>query len=139
MFVKFEVCCSGRSLTTTLPNFLQNKSLKFKKKLSKRFFFLIFKVTFLTNLSQMELVSDCASRLRLMSAALDVSHVGQVSSSGLLRLQKVTFNLDMKEGLLEAWALLLLANNQTDPQTTGEPTYVISLQCLGFLLTVLRV
>lgn len=81
-------------------------------------------MTFTINFPQMELVSDCASRLRLMSRALDVR---QVSSAGLLRLQKVTFNLDMKEGLLEAWALVLLANNQTDPQNTGEPTYLVSL------------
>lgn len=38
----------------------------------------------------------------------------------LVRLQGAGLRLDIKESLLEAWGLVLLANNQLDPQKSGE-------------------
>uniref|UniRef100_A0A3Q3ARQ7 Midasin n=1 Tax=Kryptolebias marmoratus TaxID=37003 RepID=A0A3Q3ARQ7_KRYMA len=71
-----------------------------------------------TSLPQLKTVADCASRLRLLSGALDVSNVWQVRSLGLVRLQRAALSLEIKEYLLEAWGLVLLANNQPDPQST---------------------
>ncbi|XP_037836777.1 midasin isoform X2 [Kryptolebias marmoratus] len=68
---------------------------------------------------KLKTVADCASRLRLLSGALDVSNVWQVRSLGLVRLQRAALSLEIKEYLLEAWGLVLLANNQPDPQSTG--------------------
>ncbi|XP_028296182.1 midasin isoform X2 [Gouania willdenowi] len=73
---------------------------------------------------KIESVADCASRLRLLSKALDVSDLRLDCSAAswrqeLLRLQEVGVGLDIKESLLEAWGLVLLANNQLDPQKSG--------------------
>lgn len=38
----------------------------------------------------------------------------------LVRLQGAGLGLDIKESLLEAWGLVLLANNQLDPKKSGE-------------------
>lgn len=42
------------------------------------------------------------------------------SKQELVRLQGAGLGLDIKERLLEAWGLILLANNQLDPQKSGE-------------------
>ncbi|XP_034555077.1 midasin [Notolabrus celidotus] len=73
---------------------------------------------------KLESVAECASRLRLLSRALDVSDLRLDGSSAplrheLVRLQGAGLGLDIKESLLEAWGLVLLANNQLDPQTSG--------------------
>ncbi|KAM6992726.1 LOW QUALITY PROTEIN: midasin [Tautogolabrus adspersus] len=73
---------------------------------------------------KLESVAECASRLRLLSKALDVSDLRLDGSSSplrqeLVRLQGAGLGLDIKESLLEAWGLVLLANNQLDPHTSG--------------------
>ncbi|XP_030578137.1 midasin [Archocentrus centrarchus] len=73
---------------------------------------------------KLESVAECASRLRLLSKALDVSDLRLDSSTilrrqELVRLQGAGLGLDIKESLLEAWGLVLLANNQLDPQNSG--------------------
>lgn len=73
---------------------------------------------------KLESVAECASRLRLLSKALDVSELRLDSTTGswrqeLVRLQGAGLRLDIKESLLEAWGLVLLANNQLDPQKSG--------------------
>lgn len=70
-------------------------------------------------------MAECASRLRLLSKALDVSDLRLDSTTSswrqeLVRLQGAGLRLDIKESLLEAWGLVLLANNQLDPQKSGE-------------------
>lgn len=74
---------------------------------------------------QLESVVKCASQLRLLSKALDVSDLKLDnnmihSKQELVRLQGAGLGLDIKESLLEAWGLILLANNQLDPQKSGE-------------------
>uniref|UniRef100_A0A8C3A4E5 Midasin n=1 Tax=Cyclopterus lumpus TaxID=8103 RepID=A0A8C3A4E5_CYCLU len=74
---------------------------------------------------KLESVAECASRLRLLSKALDVSDLRLDGTTGpwrqeLVRLQGAGLGLDIKESLLEAWGLVLLANNQLDPQKSGE-------------------
>lgn len=76
-------------------------------------------------LHQLESVAECASRLRLLSKALDVNDLRLDSTAGswrqdLVRLQGVGLGLDIKESLLEACGLVLLANNQLDPHKSGE-------------------
>ncbi|XP_032398227.1 midasin [Etheostoma spectabile] len=73
---------------------------------------------------KLESVAECASRLRLLSKALDVSDLRLDASTGpwrqeLVQLQGAGLGLDIKESLLEAWGLVLLANNQLDPHKTG--------------------
>ncbi|XP_071334594.1 midasin isoform X2 [Trachinotus anak] len=73
---------------------------------------------------KLESVGKCASRLRLLSRALDVSDLRLDGTTGpwrqeLVRLQGAGLMLDIKESLLEAWGLVLLANNQLDPQKSG--------------------
>ncbi|GAA6218580.1 midasin [Lates japonicus] len=73
---------------------------------------------------KLESVGKCASRLRLLSKALDVSDLRLDGTTGpwrqeLVRLQGAGLRLDIKESLLEAWGLVLLANNQLDPQKSG--------------------
>lgn len=70
-------------------------------------------------------MGKCASRLRLLSKALDVSDLRLDGTTGpwgqeLVRLQGAGLMLDIKESLLEAWGLVVLANNQLDPQKSGE-------------------
>lgn len=74
---------------------------------------------------QLESVADCASRLRLLSKALDISdlRLGGTTRSWrheLVRLQGAGLGLDIKQSLLEAWGLVLLANNQLEPQKSGK-------------------
>ncbi|XP_054474709.1 midasin [Anoplopoma fimbria] len=73
---------------------------------------------------KLESVAECASRLRLLSKALDISDLRLDGTTGhlrqeLVRLQGAGLGLDIKESLLEAWGLVLLANNQLDPQKSG--------------------
>uniref|UniRef100_A0A8C4E8F0 Midasin n=1 Tax=Dicentrarchus labrax TaxID=13489 RepID=A0A8C4E8F0_DICLA len=73
---------------------------------------------------KLESVAECASRLRLLSKALDVSDLRLDGTTGpwrqeLVRLQGAGLGLDIKESLLEACGLVLLANNQLDPQKSG--------------------
>lgn len=76
-------------------------------------------------LHQLDSVAECASRLRLLNKALDVSVLRLDSSAApwrqeLVRLQGAGLGLDIKESLLEACGLVLLANNQLDPHKSGE-------------------
>ncbi|XP_075869163.1 midasin [Nelusetta ayraudi] len=71
-----------------------------------------------------ESVAECASRLRLLNKALDVSALrldgGEAPcKQELVRLQAAGLGLDVKESLLEACGLVLLANNQLDPHKSG--------------------
>ncbi|CAK6975580.1 Hypothetical predicted protein [Scomber scombrus] len=73
---------------------------------------------------KLDSVAECASRLRLLSKALDVSDLRLDGTTGpwrqeLVRLHGAGLGLDIKESLLEAWGLVLLANNQLDPQKSG--------------------
>ncbi|XP_058470371.1 midasin [Solea solea] len=73
---------------------------------------------------KLESVGKCASRLRLLSKVLEVSDLRLDGTTGLLRqelvrLQGAALRLDIKESLLEACGLVLLANNQLDPQKSG--------------------
>ncbi|TMS12010.1 hypothetical protein E3U43_016968 [Larimichthys crocea] len=73
---------------------------------------------------KLESVAECASRLRLLSKALDVSDLRLDGTTGpwrqeLVRLQGAGLGLDIKESLLEVCGLILLANNQLDPQKSG--------------------
>ncbi|XP_023122208.2 midasin [Amphiprion ocellaris] len=73
---------------------------------------------------KLESVAECASRLRLLSKALDVSDMKLDGTTGpwrqkLVQLQGAGLGLDIKESLLEAWGLVLLANNQLDPKKSG--------------------
>lgn len=80
-------------------------------------------------LRQLESVAECASRLRLLNKALDVSALQLDSTETpqrqeLVRLQAAGLGLDIKESLLEACGLVLLANNQLDPHKSGESASV---------------
>ncbi|KAF3702507.1 Midasin Dynein-related AAA-ATPase MDN1 MIDAS-containing protein [Channa argus] len=73
---------------------------------------------------KLESVAECVSRLRVLSKALDVSSLKLDSTTfpwkqELLQLYGAGLRLDMKESLLEALGLVLLANNQLDPQKSG--------------------
>ncbi|XP_038145137.1 midasin isoform X1 [Cyprinodon tularosa] len=73
---------------------------------------------------KLESVAECASRLRLLSKALDANELrldGSFSSwrQELIQLQGAGLWLDIKESLLEASGLVLSANNQLDPQQSG--------------------
>lgn len=86
-------------------------------------------------LHQLESVAECASRLRLLSKALDVSDLRLDGTTGpwmqeLVRLQGAGLGLDIKESLLEAFGLVLLANNQLDPQKSGELLSDKALTCV---------
>lgn len=76
-------------------------------------------------LLQLEAVAECASRLKLLSEALDVSDRRLERSLAsqeqeLLRLQVAGLGFEVKESLLEAHGLVLLANNQVDTEKSGE-------------------
>ncbi|XP_042084236.1 midasin isoform X2 [Haplochromis burtoni] len=80
---------------------------------------------------KLESVVKCASQLRLLSKALDVSDLKLDnnmihSKQELVRLQGAGLGLDIKESLLEAWGLILLANNQLDPQKSGVMERLVS-------------
>uniref|UniRef100_A0A674E141 Midasin n=1 Tax=Salmo trutta TaxID=8032 RepID=A0A674E141_SALTR len=73
---------------------------------------------------KLESVAECASRLRVLSRALDVGDLRLDNTASLwrqelVRLQGAALGLDTKESLLEAWGLVLLANNQLEPQNSG--------------------
>ncbi|CAB1342786.1 unnamed protein product [Coregonus sp. 'balchen'] len=73
---------------------------------------------------KLESVAECASRLRVLSRALDVGDLRLDNTASLwrqelVRLQGAALGLDTKERLLEAWGLVLLANNQLEPQNSG--------------------
>ncbi|XP_044025553.1 midasin [Siniperca chuatsi] len=80
---------------------------------------------------KLDSVAECASQLRLLSKALDVSDLRLDGTTGLwrqelVRLQGAGLGLDIKESLLEAWGLVLLANNQLDPQKSGVLARLVS-------------
>ncbi|XP_011610045.2 midasin isoform X2 [Takifugu rubripes] len=69
-------------------------------------------------------VADCASRLRRLSKALDVNDLRLEDTTAsmsqeLVRLHVVGLGLDIKESLLEACGLVLLANTLLDPHSSG--------------------
>ncbi|KAM9782721.1 LOW QUALITY PROTEIN: midasin [Neosynchiropus ocellatus] len=69
-------------------------------------------------------VAESSSRLRTMTKALDVNemrldHTDRSWKQELVRLQSAGLRPEIKEGLLEALGLVLLANNQLDPLMTG--------------------
>ncbi|KAK6297294.1 hypothetical protein J4Q44_G00318770 [Coregonus suidteri] len=73
---------------------------------------------------KLESVAECASQLRVLSRALDVGDLRLDNTASLwrqelVRLQGAALGLDTKESLLEAWGLVLLANNQLEPQNSG--------------------
>ncbi|XP_061563343.1 midasin [Cololabis saira] len=73
---------------------------------------------------KLETVAECASRLKLLSTALDASdlrldHSLDPWKQELVRIRGAALELDIKESLLEAMGLVLLANNQLDPQKSG--------------------
>uniref|UniRef100_A0A674E0K9 Midasin n=1 Tax=Salmo trutta TaxID=8032 RepID=A0A674E0K9_SALTR len=73
---------------------------------------------------KLESVAECASQLRVLSRALDVGDLRLDNTASLwrqelVRLQGAALGLDTKERLLEAWGLVLLANNQLEPQNSG--------------------
>ncbi|XP_012709437.2 midasin isoform X1 [Fundulus heteroclitus] len=73
---------------------------------------------------KLESVAECASRLRLLSKAMDVNELKLDSSIScfnqeIIRIQGAGLWLDIKESLLEASGLVLSANNQLDPQKSG--------------------
>lgn len=75
--------------------------------------------------NQLKTVADCASRLRLLSKTLDLNDLRLDDPSGsvrqkLVRLHVVGLGLDIKESLLEACGLVLLANSHLDPHLSGE-------------------
>lgn len=89
--------------------------------------------------NQLESVAECASRLRLLNKALDVSTLRLDVSEApqrqeLVRLQAAGLGLDVKESLLEACGLVLLANNQLDPHKSGE----LATSSTGFFLEMLK-
>lgn len=70
-------------------------------------------------------MADCASRLRQLSKALDVNDLRLEDTTAsmsqeLVRLHVVGLGLDIKESLLEACGLVLLANTLLDPHSSGE-------------------
>ena len=70
-------------------------------------------------------MADCASQLRLLSKALDLNDLRLDNAAGctgqkLVRLHVVGLGLDIKESLLEACGLVLLANSHVDPHSSGE-------------------
>lgn len=74
---------------------------------------------------QLMTVADCASRLRRLSQALDVNDLRledttDPTSQELVRLHFVGLGLDIKESLLEACGLVLLAKTHLDPHSSGE-------------------
>lgn len=70
-------------------------------------------------------MAECASRLRLLIKALDVNNLRIDGTAGhgrldLVRIQGAVVRLDIKESLLEACGLVLLANSLLDPDRSGE-------------------
>lgn len=74
---------------------------------------------------QLETVAKCASQLRILSQALDVKDftLDPTFSSWkqeLVCLHVVGLRVDIKESLLDAWGLVLMANNELDTQKSGK-------------------
>ncbi|XP_061668786.1 midasin isoform X2 [Syngnathoides biaculeatus] len=70
---------------------------------------------------KLEIVAKCASQLRVLSKALDVRELTfdetfSSSEQELVCLQVAGLRVDIKESLLEAWGLVLLANNQLNTE-----------------------
>ncbi|XP_041950170.1 midasin [Alosa sapidissima] len=73
---------------------------------------------------KLDAVAECASRLRVLTKALNVEDLRLDSTSSLwrqemARLQGAVLGLDSKESLLEALGLVLKANHQLEPQQSG--------------------
>uniref|UniRef100_A0A3Q2D7A0 Midasin n=1 Tax=Cyprinodon variegatus TaxID=28743 RepID=A0A3Q2D7A0_CYPVA len=89
---------------------------------------------------KLESVAECASRLRLLSKALDANELrldGSFSSwrQELIQLQGAGLWLDMKESLLEASGLVLSANNQLDPQQSTLEKLVLIVEQQQYHMT----
>lgn len=70
-------------------------------------------------------MADCASQLRRLSKSLDVNDLRLEDTTAsmkqeLVRLHIVGLGLDIKESLLEACGLVLMANTLLDPRSSGE-------------------
>ncbi|XP_077366934.1 midasin isoform X3 [Festucalex cinctus] len=73
---------------------------------------------------KLETVAKCASQLGVLSKALDVNeltldHTFSSWKQELICLQVAGLRVDIKESLLEAWGLVLLANNELDTQKSA--------------------
>uniref|UniRef100_A0A3Q2XAQ0 Midasin AAA ATPase 1 n=1 Tax=Hippocampus comes TaxID=109280 RepID=A0A3Q2XAQ0_HIPCM len=73
---------------------------------------------------KLETVAKCASQLRILSQALDVKDftLDPTFSSWkqeLVCLHVVGLRVDIKESLLDAWGLVLMANNELDTQKSA--------------------
>ncbi|XP_049611993.1 midasin isoform X4 [Syngnathus scovelli] len=73
---------------------------------------------------KMETVAKCASQLRVWSKALEVKELTFDQTfrnwkQDLVCLQVAGLRVDIKESLLEAWGLVLLANNELDTQKSA--------------------
>ncbi|XP_065113160.1 midasin [Paramisgurnus dabryanus] len=74
---------------------------------------------------KLEVVAECAARLRVLCKALDVRDLRLDNSLASLwkqevsRLRGVAMGIDSKEALLEAWGLVLQANLLLEPQNSG--------------------
>uniref|UniRef100_A0A3P9MDK6 Midasin n=1 Tax=Oryzias latipes TaxID=8090 RepID=A0A3P9MDK6_ORYLA len=89
---------------------------------------------------KLEAVAECASRLKLLSEALDVSDWRLERSLAsqeqeLLRLQVAGLGFEVKESLLEAHGLVLLANNQVDPEKSVLEKLLFNVEQQQNLLT----
>lgn len=70
-------------------------------------------------------VADCALRLKLLSKALNLNDPGLDNPAvsvrqKLARLHVVGLGLEIKESLLEACGLVLLANSHLNPHPSGK-------------------
>ncbi|XP_064196020.1 midasin isoform X1 [Anguilla rostrata] len=73
---------------------------------------------------KLQSVAECASRLRVLSGALDVTNLRLDCTLSLwrqevLRIQGAALGMETKESLLGAWGLVLQANHQLEPMNTG--------------------
>ncbi|KAJ8270795.1 hypothetical protein GJAV_G00119370 [Gymnothorax javanicus] len=73
---------------------------------------------------KLQSVAECASRLRVLSGVLDLADLRLDSTLSLwrqeiLRIQGAALGLETKQSLLETWGLVLQANHQMEPMTTG--------------------
>lgn len=87
--------------------------------------------------NQLMAVADCASRLKRLSKALDLNDLGLDNPAGsvrqkLARLYVVGLELDIKESLLEACGLVLLANSHLNPHPSGKHLQKERLICFLF-------
>ncbi|KAL4649045.1 midasin isoform X1 [Arapaima gigas] len=73
---------------------------------------------------KLETVAECMVQLKALNKTLDVEGLwlGQTEAlwrQEVLRLECAAFGIDAKEGLLEAWRLVLQINHQLEPHSSG--------------------